>query len=168
MAEAPVIRAVTPADASAIAGIYNHYIRHTTVTFEEADVSASDMAGRIATASPVRPWLVAERGGELAGYAYARTYHERAAYRHTVETAVYLDHRRVGQGLGAALYGALLDQLPRGAIHALVGSIALPNEPSVRLHEKLGFEQVGLYPQIGFKFGKWIDVVRYHRLLGTP
>jgi phosphinothricin acetyltransferase len=159
------IRPVTPADAPAIAAIYNHYVRETTVTFEEIAVAPEQMAARIATATPVHPWLVAEAGGLLVGYAYARKYHERAAYRHTVETAVYLDHRRHGAGTGTALYGALLAALPRGEVHALIGSVALPNPASVRLHERFGFRRAADYPQIGFKFGRWIDVVCFHRLL---
>ena len=163
------IRPVTPADAPAIAAIYNHYVRHTIVTFEESDVTDAQMAARLAAASDIHPWLVGEAGGAVAGYAYARKYHERAAYRHTVETAVYLDHRRQGAGFGTALYDALLNRtLPRGQVHALIGSIALPNAASVRLHEKFGFARAADYPQIGFKFGRWVDVVCFHRLLGTP
>jgi L-amino acid N-acyltransferase YncA len=160
------IRSVTPQDAPAIAAIYNHYVRETTVTFEETDVTDAQMASRLAVASDIHPWLVGEaQGGAVIGYAYARKYHERAAYRHTVETAVYLDHRHFGAGAGTALYGALLKALPRGRVHSLIGSIALPNLASIRLHEKLGFKQAADYPQLGFKFGRWIDIVCYHRLL---
>ncbi len=159
------IRPVTAEDAAAIVAIYNHYVRQTTVTFEEIDVTPEQMAARIATATPVYPWLVAEADGVLVGYAYARKYHERAAYRHTVEMAVYLDHRRHGAGAGTALYEALMAALPRGQVHALIGSIALPNPASIRLHEKFGFRRAADYPQIGFKFGRWIDVVCFHRLL---
>jgi phosphinothricin acetyltransferase len=162
------IRPVTPKDAPAIAAIYNHYVRETTVTFEETDVADAEMAGRLAAASDIHPWLVGERDGAVIGYAYARKYHERAAYRQTVETAIYLDHRRHGAGAGTALYRALLAALPRGKVHALIGSIALPNPASVRLHEKFGFRRAADYPQIGFKFGRWIDVVGFHRLLEAP
>jgi L-amino acid N-acyltransferase YncA len=159
------IRPVTPGDAPAIAAIYNYYVRETTVTFEETDVSDAQMASRLAGVSDIHPWLVGEQDGVVIGYAYARKYHERAAYRHTVETAVYLDHRRHGAGAGTALYAALLAALPRGKVHSLIGSIGLPNVASIRLHEKLGFRRVADYPQLGFKFGRWIDVAGFHRLL---
>jgi L-amino acid N-acyltransferase YncA len=162
------IRPVTQADAPAIAEIYNHYVRETTVTFEEEPVTDAAMASRLAAASPIHPWLVGEADGAIIGYAYARKYHERAAYRHTVETAVYLDHCRQGMGAGTALYGALLAALPRGRVHALIGSVALPNPASLRLHEKFDFDRAAEYPQIGFKFGRWIDVVCFHRLLDAP
>ena len=161
------IRPVVSADAAAIADIYNHYVRHTTVTFEETDVTEDAMAARIATASTAHPWLVGKQDGEMVGYAYARKYHERAAYRHTVETAIYLREDRRGAGLGGPLYAALLDLLKAGEVHALIGSIALPNDASVRLHEKFGFRRAADYPQIGFKFGQWIDVACFHRFLGT-
>jgi L-amino acid N-acyltransferase YncA len=159
------IRPVTLQDAPAIAAIYNHYVQQTIVTFEEADVTDAQMASRLATASDIHPWLVGESDGVVIGYAYARKYHERAAYRHTVETAVYLDHRHFGAGAGTGLYGALLEALPRGRVHSLIGSIALPNAASIRLHEKFGFRRAADYPQLGFKFGRWIDVVCFHRLL---
>jgi L-amino acid N-acyltransferase YncA len=159
------IRPVTLQDAPAIAAIYNHYVRETTVTFEEADVTDADMASRLAAASDIHPWLVGEKGGVVIGYANARKYHERAAYRHTVETAVYLDHHHFGAGAGTALYDALLRTLPRGKVRSLIGSIALPNAASIRLHEKFSFKQAADYPQLGFKFGRWIDVVCFYRLL---
>jgi phosphinothricin acetyltransferase len=162
-----VIRSVAPNDAAAIAEIYNYYVRHTTITFEETDVTAEGMAVRIAAASATHPWLVGTLNGQVVGYAYARKYHERAAYRHTVETAIYLQDTRRGTGVGKPLYAALLDTLKAGEVHALIGSIALPNEASVRLHEKFGFRLAAEYPQIGFKFGQWIDVACFHRFLGT-
>jgi phosphinothricin acetyltransferase len=152
------IRSVTAADAPAIAGIYNHYVRNSVVTFEEEDVAPSAMAERIRVASASLPWLVAERGGVVCAYAYARKYHERAAYRHTVEAAAYCDHALLRQGVGSRLYEKLLATLPGAGVHVAIGSIAIPNPESIALHEKFGFKKVGELPQLGFKFGRWIDV----------
>jgi phosphinothricin acetyltransferase len=162
------IRPVTPADAAAIADIYNHYVTDSIVTFEEAPVTAQEMAGRIAAVTARYPWLVAARDGAILGYSYAARFHDRAGYRHTVSTTVYLDRHLLGQGLGAALYGALLGRLPALGVHAAIGTISWPNPASVALHEKMGFTTVGRLPQIGFKFGNWIDVVYLHRTFDAP
>ena len=102
----------------------------------------------------------------LVGFAYAGRWHERSAYRHTVETSIYLDPARVGKGLGTRLYSALIDRLrARGDLHAAIGGIALPNKASVSLHERLGFEKTAHYREIGFKQGRWIDVGYWQRIL---
>jgi len=121
------IRPVATADAAAIADIYNHYVTDSIVTFEDAPVTADAMAGRIATVAAAYPWLVAVRDGAILGYAYAARFHDRAGYRHTVSTTVYLDRHVLGQGLGAALYGALLGRLPALGVHAAIGTISWPN-----------------------------------------
>jgi phosphinothricin acetyltransferase len=152
------IRSARAADAAAIASIYNWYVEHTTVTFEEEPVTAAAMAERIAGVLAAHDWLVLERGGELLGYAYAGRYHARAAYRHATESTIYLRHGLEGQGLGTKLYTELVARtLGRGYRH-LVGVVALPNEASVRLHEKLGFVKVGHFARIGRKFERWVDV----------
>jgi L-amino acid N-acyltransferase YncA len=168
MPEQLTIRDAVPADAAFIAAIYNHYIRNTVVTFEETEITASDMESRMTAVTASYPWLVGEAEGQVIGYAYARKYHERAAYRHTVETGIYLDHRHHGRGFGRALYEKLLALLPARNIHVAIGSISPPNPASVALHEKMGFVQVGRFPQIGFKFGQWIDVVYWHRTFDIP
>jgi phosphinothricin acetyltransferase len=158
MRDAAAIRAATPADAAAIASIYNWYIAHTVITFEVDPVSADEMARRIATVIAAHEWLVLERGGDVLGYAYAGRFRERAAYAHATESTIYLRHGLEGKGLGAELYGELVRRtFARGYRH-LVGVIALPNEPSVRLHERLGFVKVGQLVRIGRKFERWIDV----------
>jgi phosphinothricin acetyltransferase len=162
------IRPVRAEDAGAIAAIYNHYVRGSIVTFEETDVTAGDMAGRIGAITASYPWLVGEVDGAVVGYSYARKYHERAAYRHTVETTIYLGHDQHRKGYGRALYGALLNRLPALGVHSAIGSISWPNPGSVGLHEALGFVKVGHFPQIGFKGGRWIDVVYLHRFFEAP
>jgi L-amino acid N-acyltransferase YncA len=160
------LRDALPADASALAAIYNHYVTGTTITFEEEAVGAADMARRIADVqSAALPWLVAADGDGIIGYAYATKWRVRHAYRFSVESTVYLAPGRSGQGAGTALYEAMLDRLREAGYHLVIGGIALPNEASVALHEKLGFEKVAQFGEVGFKFGRWIDVGYWQRKL---
>lgn len=94
----------------------------------------------------------------ILGYAYAGKFRDRAAFRHTVETAVYLDRHTCGRGVGRQLYRVLIDQLIAEQTHRVIAGISLPNQPSVKLHESFGFKQVAAFNQIGFKFQQWIDV----------
>jgi L-amino acid N-acyltransferase YncA len=161
-----LIRAATPADAEALVRIYNHYVRETVVTFEEEPVSVADMAGRIAeVASASLPWLLAEREGEVVGYARATKWKPRSAYRHSVETTIYLSARHVGAGVGTLLYQRLLADLKSHGLHLAIGGVALPNAASVALHEKLGFRKVAHFNEVGFKFGRWIDVAYWQLAL---
>ena len=159
------LRAVTPGDAQALCDIYNHYIVHSTITFEQEVVTAQQMQERIVATTGQYPWLVAEVNGKLIGYAYATRWRSRAAYDHTVESTIYLSPDGTGRGLGLPLYQALMDALRERGVHAVVGCIALPNPGSAALHEKCGFEKVGHFPQVGRKFGEWIDVGFWQRLL---
>ena len=158
-----MIRGATTDDAEAIARIYNHYIEHTIITFEETPVTAEEMKDRMA--SNELPWLVAEEDSKILGYAYAGEWKERAAYRHSVEGSVYLDHIATGRDLGKQLYQRLLERLREMTIHTVIGGIALPNEASVALHESLGFEKVAHYREVGRKFGQWIDVAYWQLIL---
>lgn len=161
-----IIRAATPADAAAIAAIYNHYVADTVITFEEEAVPAQAMAARIAAIQALElPWLVAERDGAVVGYAYANRWKARSAYRMSVETTIYLQHGAEGRGLGKRLYAALLDVLKTQRIHAVIGGAALPNPASAALHESLGFEHVGTFRQVGFKHGRWVDVAYWQLVL---
>jgi L-amino acid N-acyltransferase YncA len=146
-------------DAEALASIYNHYVLTTSISFEETEVAAIDMAGRVADVQAGGlPWLVAEIDGAVAGYAYASKWRVRHAYRFSVETSVYLAHEAAGKGIGGALYRVLLERLRAGGFHLAIGGIALPNTASVALHEKMGFEKVAHFGEVGFKFGQWTDV----------
>ena len=128
-----------------------------------------EMARRIAEVTPRLPWIVVEEGGAVTGYAYATPWKARSAYRFTVETTVYLAQDAVGRGLGTALYETLLATLRREhrELRSALACIALPHPASVALHEKLGFVKIGHFAQVGFKFGRWIDV-GYWRLALTP
>jgi L-amino acid N-acyltransferase YncA len=153
------IREATADDATPIVSIYNHFVLNTSISFEEAAVSARDMAQRIADVQAAGlPWLVAEVDGVVAGYAYATKWRVRHAYRFSVESSVYLAPGSAGKGIGTPLYRALLDRLREGGFHLAIGGIALPNAASVALHEKLGFKKVAHFQEVGFKFERWTDV----------
>ena len=152
------LRDCTVQDAAPICAIYNHYVGETRVTFEETAVSAGEMAQRMAEVTGHFPWLVWERDGTVVGYAYSTPWKTRSAYRHSVETTVYLSQNATGEGIGTALYQSLFARLRPLSIHCAVGVIALPNAASVALHEKLGFIKAGHLHEIGLKFGQWIDV----------
>jgi L-amino acid N-acyltransferase YncA len=159
MTSHPAVRPARAGDEAAIAALYNHYIAATSATFMEEPVTAPDMAARIADLLDCGlPWLVLEEAGGIAGHAYAGRWGERRAYRHSVETAIYLDPARTGRGLGRLLYGALLDDLQRRGLHRAIGGIALPNEASIRLHEGFGFRKAAHFTEVAMKFGRWVDV----------
>ncbi len=154
-----MIRPATASDSAAIARIYNHFILDTTVTFEEQAVSAQQMAERIEeVASASLPWLVAEQAGKVVGYAYATKWKGRCAYRFSVESTVYLAPGFAGMGVGSKLYDALFAALRERGTHVVIGGIALPNPASIALHEKFGMNKAAHFREVGFKFGKWIDV----------
>jgi phosphinothricin acetyltransferase len=159
------IREIRPDDAAAVRDIYGHYIAQTVATFEEEPVAVEEMRRRIGEVSAKFPWLVAEEDGELAGYAYATSWKSRSAYRNTVESTVYLRAGLTGRGIGSALYAELIDELRRRGVRCVIGGITLPNAASVALHEKLGFEAIGRFREVGFKFGRWLDVGYWQLLL---
>lgn len=154
-----VIRSAAEGDAAAIARIYNYYIANTCITFETEAVDAAEMRQRIAdtTAIPL-PWLVAESAGDFVGYAYASRWQGRCAYRFSVEATIYLDIEQRGKGAGLKLYSELIEAIRSNGMHSVIGGISLPNEASVRLHERLGFRKVGHFERVGFKENRWVDV----------
>jgi len=161
-----MIRLAVAGDAEAIVRIYNHYVLNTIVTFEEQEVPVAQMAERMnAVEAAHLPWLVMEQAGQIVGYAYASRWKARSAYRFTVESSVYVAHAAVGKGLGRQLYQALLQRLKPSGVHAVVGCLGLPNEASVALHEKCGFQKVAHFKEVGFKFGTWLDVGYWQLLL---
>jgi L-amino acid N-acyltransferase YncA len=160
------VRPAQASDAATIAGIYNYYVHHTVVTFEEEAASVPEMARRIsAVQSESLPWLVAELDGVVIGYTYASKWKTRSAYRRSVETTIYLERGREGRGIGKHLYSTLLTELKSRGLHVAIGGAALPNEASVALHEKLGFERVATFRQVGFKQDRWVDVAYWQIVL---
>jgi phosphinothricin acetyltransferase len=154
-----MIRPVRSEDAAAICRVYNHYVLHTVVSFEEEAVTEAEMARRIGkVAAAGLPWLVLEEGGALVGYAYATPWKERSGYRYAVESSIYLEASAGGKGYGSRLYGELLAELRTRPLRTVIGGVALPNEASVGLHEKLGFHKVAHFERVGWKCGRWVDV----------
>ena len=162
-----MIHPVQSSDATAIARIYQHYVTHTTISFETEPPSPEDIAARIQKIIARHSWLVYESEGALLGYAYTSTFRERPAYQSTVEATIYLDQAAIGRGLGRILYQALLDDAATKGYREALGVIALPNERSIRLHEKLGFVKVAHLEKIGYKFDRWIDVGIWQKHLTT-
>ena len=155
------IRPVTVEDATAIVEIYNEYVLRTTVSFETKAVSVKEMEARIKGFSACYPYLVAELEGQLVGYCYAHPWKERAAYYQTWETTVYLHPSACLMGIGRSLMNELIAQCRATGCHVLVACITGENEASCRFHERLGFVQVSRFPQVGTKFGRYLDVVDY-------
>ena len=152
------VRSATPDEAAAIAAIYNPYVVATCITFETEPVPTEQMHARIGEALDAGlPWLVATEAEAIRGYAYASRWKGRCAYRYSVETTVYLDRGHTGRGIGRTLYTPLLDRLRAAGMHAAIGGIALPNDASVALHERLGFANVARFREVGFKQDRWID-----------
>ncbi len=160
-----MIRSATEDDAEAICGIYNHYVRETVITFEEEPVSAEEMRNRVSEVTKTFPWLVYVTENRIVGYAYATLWKSRSAYRHTVESTVYVAPGFSGRGIGSGLYNALITELRERGVHAVVGIIALPNPVSIALHEKIGFEKAAHFKQVGRKFDQWIDVGYWQLIL---
>lgn len=158
---AVLIRFAESADAAAIAAIYGPYVEGTHISFEEAAPDAAEIARRMG--SPVHPWLVAERDGRIVGYASTSPMRDRPAYRWSVETGLYVDQVQQGHGIGRQLLEAHLDLLERQGFVTAIAGIALPNDASIALHEKLGFTPSGIERGVGFKLGQWIDVARWQR-----
>ena len=160
------LRAATPDDAAAIADIYAPFVTASAVSFETEPPGAAAMRARIEAGGGLYPWLAAEaEDGSLLGYAYAARFRDRPAYRFAAETSVYLRAGAAGRGVGRALYQPLLALLEAQGFTQAIAAITLPNEASVRLHERLGFERAGTYRQVGWKLGAWHDVGLWQRAL---
>lgn len=162
------IRVATPDDAAAVAAIYAPFVQHTFVSFETVAPDASTMTERIASTLKTFPWLVSVDGhGQVDGYAYASRHREREAYKWSVDTTVYVREDRRRQGVGSALYGALLPELRDLGYASAFAGITLPNESSVALHEAVGFTPVGVFRRAGHKLGAWRDVGWWQLALHT-
>ncbi len=152
------IRKVKLEDAKQICDIYNHYVVNTVISFEEEAVSEEELGRRISSVTRSYQWIVCSVAGQIKGYAYASSWKERSAYRHTAEVAIYVEKGELGKGLGTKLLERLLEELRAMDTHVAMAVIALPNEKSVGLHEKFGFRKVAHFTEVGYKKGSWIDV----------
>jgi len=159
------IRLATEADAEGIVAIYAPIVRETAISFEVEAPDVNAMRRRIAETLAHLPWLICERRGEVLGYAYASTHRTRAAYQWSVDVSVYVHARIRRSGVGKALYTSLLRFLDLQGFYNVYAGITLPNPASVRLHESLEFQPVGVYRAVGYKLGAWHDVGWWHLAL---
>lgn len=162
------LRDAAPADIDAIAAIYGHHVRHGLASFEEDAPTVGEMVRRHGEiVARGLPYLVAERGGVLVGYAYAGPYRARPAYRHTVENSIYIAPDSVGGGIGRALLATLIERTAAAGARQMIAVIGdSANVASIRLHAAMGFREVGTLQEVGFKFGRWVDSVLMQRALG--
>lgn len=160
-----MIRRVKLQDAKAITTIYNEYVEHSVVTFDTEPLREEDMRSRIAEIAARFPYFVYEEDGRVTGYCYAHLWKERDAYKHTLETTVYMAPGYLGKGIGKMLMQRLIEECKREGYHALVACITEGNAASDSLHLGLGFKQVSHFEKVGLKFGRWLDVVDYELLL---
>lgn len=159
------IRSVKVEDAKAILDIYNYYILNSPATFEEAELTLTEMHKRIVEISNSYPYLVLESESKVIAYAYATQWKSRSAYRFTCETSIYVSKDYLGKSYGYALYSKLIQELKGSPYKRLIAGISLPNPASIQLHEKLGFSYLGKFSKVGIKFGEWIDVGYWEYLL---
>jgi phosphinothricin acetyltransferase len=158
------LRLATEADLPALSALYNHYIEAGPVTFDIAPSTVDERRIWLAKFAGGRHLLfVAEEAGKLLGYAGTMPFRPKAAYETTVETTIYLAPDALGRGLGARLYRHLFEALQGEDVHRLLAGITLPNEASVRLHERFGFERVGIFREVGRKQGRYWDVAWYEK-----
>lgn len=164
----PVLRESREEDVAAITAIYAHHVRHGLASFEETPPSPEEIARRRhELVARGLPYLVAECGGRVTGYCYAGPFRTRSAYRCTLEDSVYVAADAVGGGIGRALLKAVVARAGELGYRQMVAVIGgSETVPSIRLHQSLGFAHIGVLPAIGFKFGRWVDVVLMQRALG--
>lgn len=181
--DAPVIRPSRDEDVAAIAAIYRYHVLHGVASFEDAPPAVDEIARRRGEIVALGlPYLVAERtdgtgangtkadgtsGSRIVGYCYAGLFRPRSAYRFTLEDSIYLDAAEVGRGIGRALLVPLLAICTELGYRQMVAVIGGSDTlPSIRLHRALGFAEIGVLPAVGFKFGRWVDIMLMQRALG--
>ena len=152
------LRFALPNDAEALLDIYRPYVEETTVSFETEVPSIAVFRQRIADISGLFPYLIAQENGEILGYAYAHPFHERAAFRWTVESSVYVRQDVRGRHVGKVLYDALLPLLRIQGIQTVCAVVTIPNDPSMAFHQAMGFREEGLLQNVGYKLGVWRSV----------
>ena len=158
------IRCATLDDLPAINDIYNHYVLNSTCTYQEEAETIADRHAWFAAHGAAHPITVAILANEIVGWGSLSPYHKRAAYRHTVENSVYVAHTHQRRGIGRLLLEDLIDRAKTVGHHTIIAAIDSEQMPSIALHAKLGFVEAGHMRQLGFKFGRWLDV-RYLQLM---
>lgn len=159
------VRNVTLNDAQALVDIYSYYVLNTTITFEYETPSMDEFIQRIQKITQKYPYLVATLNDVIVGYAYATSYKDRAAYDWSVETTVYVKNDKHGLGVGRKLYTHLEQVLKEKSIVNMLACITYPNPKSIDFHTKFGFEKVGHFPKVGYKFNEWRDIVWMQKVI---
>ena len=152
------IRRVKTSDAEQIAEIYNYYVLNSHATFEIEPVSVSEIENRIEEIVTKYPYFILLEDDKILGCTYASLYKTRAAYQNSVEISVYVRNGIPQKGIGTKLYTKLIEEPGKSDVHAIIAGISLPNEASIRLHEKFGMKKVAHFEEVGFKLGRRIDV----------
>jgi L-amino acid N-acyltransferase len=162
----PIIRAATAADLPAINAIYNHYVPVSTCTYQTEPSTPAERDAWFAAHGPRHPVTVSVLGGEVVGWGSLSRFHPRAAYGHTVENSVYVRHDLQRKGVGSALLGDLIERARAAGHHTIVALIDAEQAGSIAIHRRFGFTQAAHLKEVGFKFGRWLDVVYLQLLLG--
>lgn len=163
-----IIRQAKEEDGAALAAIYSPHVLSAATSFEEVAPTPAEMGQRVVKCLHDWPFLVAEDNGQVVGYAYASRHRERASYRWSVDVSVYIAATHHRRGIGRCLYNALFPLLAKQGYVMVYAGVTLPNEGSVRLHESLGFEIVGIYRNVGYKLGAWREVGWWEKPLVDP
>jgi phosphinothricin acetyltransferase len=161
----PTLRLATLSDCEAIHDIYNYYVIHSTCTYQTEPDPIEVRRAWFTSRGPEHPVIVAEVDGRVVGWGSLSRFHQRAAYARTVETAVYIDHKQRGRGIGRAIATDLIDRAVALNHHTIIALVSAEQAGSLALHEKLGFKPAGRLSQAGYKFDQWLDVVYLQKML---
>ena len=164
---AATLRLAAESDLAAINDIYNYYVMHSSCTYQEEPESLDDRRQWFSRRSARHPAIVAQSNGQIVGWGSISPFHSRCAYRHTVENSVYVHHDYHRRGVGSALLRDLISRASAQGLHAIIAGIDGEQAGSIALHAKFGFQQVGHFKQVGFKFERWLDVI-YMELILSP
>jgi phosphinothricin acetyltransferase len=162
------LRPAAAEDLAAINDIYNHYVERSTCTYQEEPETIESRLKWFEEHRPDKhPVVVAVRDGKIAGWGSLSPYHSRCAYRHTVEISIYVHHELHRRGIGSAILADLIARARNIGFHAIIAAIDGDQAASITMHSRFGFIEVGHFHQVGFKFGRWLDVVYLERILQT-
>lgn len=159
------LRKAEPADLSEILAIYNEVVKTSPITFEVEEQTVDGRKEWFAGFDAAHPFLVATEDGKVIGYSYLAVFRSKPAYEQTVESSIYVHKEYRGQGVATSLMEELIRQAKESGHHVIVAGIANDSAPSARLHQKLGFQKVGCFKEVGRKFGEWQDVCFYQLVL---
>lgn len=162
-----MIRPVTPNDTEHILAIYNHYIINSVASFEIEPLTFDAMRNRIVEISTEYPYFVDETNGEITGFCYVHPWKERAAYKYTLESTVYISPKHTRKGIGMRLMNKLINSCQALGYNSIIACITGNNTASIALHKSLGFTQVSQFKKVGIKFGRQLDVVDFQILINT-